>query len=277
MTLHSSPDAPGIRQAPQAPRAVPEAGRDPRVFPHDSVAESSMKARLAELLEQWPLPASDLVDALPLFLRRQQMADLLSMDELYRMVLDVPGVIMEFGVRHGRHLAAFTAMRGFREPHNPFRRIVGFDTFTGFPDVADVDRISASAVPGRFALPPAYPDYLRRVVDAHAEGDAVAHITDRTMVVVGDVRETLPRYLSDNPHTVIALAYFDLDIYEPTVAALRAVQPYLTRGSVLAFDEIDHPKWPGENLAVREVLGLDRAALRLLPGRPAPAYLVWGG
>lgn len=274
MTLHSSPNAP---QAPPGPRTAPENGRDPRVFPHDSAAESSMKARLAELLEHSPLPASDLVDALPLFLRRQQMADLLSMDELYRMVLDVPGVIMEFGVRHGRHLAAFTAMRGFREPHNPFRRIVGFDTFTGFPDVAEVDRVSPSAVPGRFALPAGYPDYLRRVIDAHAEGDAVAHITDRTMVVEGDVRETLPRYLADNPHTVIALAYFDLDIYEPTVAALRAVRPYLTRGSVLAFDEIDHPKWPGENLAVREALGLDRAALRLLPGRPAPAYLVWNG
>jgi hypothetical protein len=38
----------------------------------------------------------------------------------------------------------------------------------------------------------------------------------RTLIVQGDVRETLPRYLADNPHTVIALAYFDLDLYEPT-------------------------------------------------------------
>ncbi|MFT7840544.1 class I SAM-dependent methyltransferase [Saccharothrix sp. BKS2] len=277
MTPHNPPHAHQVPQAPPDPGTPPGADRDMSVFPHDSPAELSMKARLADLLENSPLPASDLVDALPLFLRRQQMADLLSMDELYRMVLDVPGVIMEFGVRHGRHLAAFTAMRGFREPHNPFRRIIGFDTFTGFPDVAEVDRVSPSAVPGRFALPAGYPDYLRQVVDAHAEGDAISHITGRTLVVEGDVRETLPRYLEDNPHTVIALAYFDLDIYEPTVAALRAVRPYLTRGSVLAFDEIDHPKWPGENLAFREALGLDHAALRLLPGRPAPAYLVWNG
>lgn len=58
--------------------------------------------------------------------------DLLSHDALYRMILDVPGTIMEFGVHRGRHLAALTALRGVYEPYNPHRRIVGFDTFTGF-------------------------------------------------------------------------------------------------------------------------------------------------
>lgn len=45
----------------------------------------------------------ELVDSLPLFMRRRSLADLLSMDELYRMVLGVPGVLMEFGVHRGRH------------------------------------------------------------------------------------------------------------------------------------------------------------------------------
>jgi len=51
----------------------------------------------------------------------------------------------------------------------------------------------------------------------------------------------------------------------------------LSKGSILVFDEIDHPKWPGENVALRETLGLDFAELRLLPGRAAPAYLRWPG
>lgn len=250
---------------------------DPRRFPHDSDDELEVRERLARLLEDTPIPTLDLLDNLTLFMRRRHVADLLSMDALYRLVLDVPGVIMEFGVRYGRHVGTFVALRSLYEPYNPFRRVVGFDTFTGFPDVAEVDAVSPSAVPGRFAVPPDYPDYLRDVLDAQQVGEYFSHVTERAVLVEGDVRDTLPRYLEENPQTVVALAYFDLDIYDPTRVALELIQPYLTQGSVLAFDEIDHPKWPGENVALRETLGLDGAALRLLPGRSAPAYLRWPG
>lgn len=79
-------------------------------------------------------------------MRRQPLTDLLSLDALYRMINDVPGVIMEFGVHRGRHAAALTALRGVYEPYNPHRRIIGFDTFTGLPDVAKIDATAASAV-----------------------------------------------------------------------------------------------------------------------------------
>lgn len=191
------------------------------------------------------------------------------------MILDVPGAIMEFGVHRGRHLAALTALRSVYEPYNPHRRIVGFDTFTGFPSLSALDKTGPSAVTGRFALPDGYPDYLRDVLDAHEAGEHLRHI-QRTLLVQGDVRDTLPRYLEDNPHTVIALAYFDLDLYEPTRDTLDMIRPYLAKGSVVAFDELAHAKWPGETVALREVLRLDLANLRLLPGRATPAYLRWG-
>jgi hypothetical protein len=98
----------------------------------------------------------------------------------------------------------------------------------------------------------------------------------RTLLVQGDVRETLPRYLTDNPHTVIALAYFDLDLYEPTRDAIDAVRPYLTKGRVLAFDELAHAKWPGETAALRGTFGTDHNSLCTLPGRVTPTYLRWG-
>jgi hypothetical protein len=252
-----------------------EGRRDVRAFPHDSREEIEVRERLARLLADTPIPIIDVLDNLPLFMRRQQLADLLSMDALYRMVLDIPGVIMEFGVRYGRHIGAFVGLRAIYEPYNPFRRVVGFDTFTGFPHVDEVDKLSASAVAGRFAVPTGYLDYLREVLDAHQDGEYLSHITERVVIVQGDVCETLPRYLEENPHTIIALAFFDVDLYAPTRATLETIRPYLTRGSILAFDEIDHPKWPGENVALREVLGLDYRELRLLPGRAAPAYLRW--
>ncbi|RCV48630.1 class I SAM-dependent methyltransferase [Marinitenerispora sediminis] len=228
--------------------------RDQRLLPHESDRERTARERLTKLFETSPIPATYLIDHLGVYLRRHQVADLLAMDALYRMSQDVPGVVMEFGVLHGRHLAALTALRGIHDPYDPTRRIIGFDTFTGFTDVADIDRASPSATAGRFATAEGFPDHLREVLDAHESIEPLGHV-QRTLVVEGDVRETVPRYLAEHPETVVALAYFDLDLYEPTRDVLAAIRPYLTRGSVVAFDEFAHPKWPGETAAVREALG----------------------
>ncbi len=254
-----------------------EGYRDPRDLPHESPRERDVRERLTGLLATTPIRGEYLIDNLALYLRRHQLTDLLSMDELYRMVLDVPGVIMEFGVLHGRHLATLTALRGMHEHYDTPRRIIGFDTFTGFPDVADVDRVSPNAIAGRFATPPGYPDHLRAVLEAHEAADPSGHVR-RTFVVEGDVRESLPKYLAEHPETVIALAYFDLDLYEPTRHVLEAIQPYLTRGSILAFDEIGYARWPGETVALREVMGLAASGLRKLatPRDPPVVYLRWG-
>lgn len=249
---------------------------DPRIVPHESDQERDSRERLTKLLVETPIPPVYLIDNLPVYLRRHQLADLLSMDALYRMLPEVPGIIMEFGVLHGRHLAALTALRSIYEPYNSLRRIVGFDTFTGFPDVDDVDRVSTSAVPGRFAVPEGEVEHLREVLAAHEVSEPFGH-TQRSFVIDGDARETVPKYLSENPETIIALAYFDLDLYEPTRELLQVITPYLTKGSVLAFDELAHPKWPGESVALRELFGLAHAPLRQLPGREPPViYLKWG-
>ena len=48
------------------------------------------------------------------------------MVEIYRKILDVHGVIMEFGVRWGRNLALFESLRGIHEPFNHNRKIVQY-------------------------------------------------------------------------------------------------------------------------------------------------------
>jgi 3-O-methyltransferase len=249
--------------------------KDKLVVPHESEQERDVRERLTKLLTETPIPPKYLIDNLTVYLRRHQLTDLLSMDALYRMIPEIPGVIMEFGVLHGRHLVALTALRSIYEPYNSLRRIIGFDTFTGFPDINDVDRASPSAVAGRFAVPEDELGHLREVIAAHEASEPFGH-TQRTFVIQGDVRETVPRYLAENQETVIALAYFDLDLYAPTKDLLQAIRPHLTRGSILAFDELAHPKWPGETTALREVLGIDYGRLRQIPGREPPViYLEW--
>ena len=74
-------------------------------------------------------------------------------------------------------------------------------------------------------------------------------------LVKGDATKTIKEYLERNPQTVIALAYFDLDLYEPTKECLKAILPFLTKGSIIGFDELNAEVFPGETIAFREVLG----------------------
>jgi hypothetical protein len=177
----------------------------------------------------------------------------------------VPGVAMELGTRFGRDLAILDGLRTVYEPLNYSRKIIGFDTFTGFPKVDPQDGDHAIASIGALATGDDYDDYLRSVLTQRERMAPFAHI-QKFEVVRGDASETLAAYLAANPQTIVAFAYFDFDLYEPTKRCLELLRPHLTRGSILGFDELNCAEFPGETVALREVFGLDRYALKRLPG-----------
>jgi hypothetical protein len=74
--------------------------------------------------------------------------------------------------------------------------------------------------------------------------------------VKGDIIKTAPEYLKNNPHLVVSLLYLDLDIYSPTKVALETFLPRMPKGAIIVFDELNTQSFPGETLAVDEVLGL---------------------
>lgn len=226
-----------------------------RIARGSSQRERELRQGFLELFRRAPIPDDELLSQLGLFLNRQILSRILFMHELYRLVLDVPGVVFELGVRWGQNLALWSCFRGIYEPYNHSRRIVGFDTFAGFPAVTTEDGNAPVASVGAYGVSEDYDEYLRAVLRYHEQESPLAHI-ERFELVRGDAAERLPRYLAAHPETVIALAYLDFDLYEPTRAALEAIRPHLTRGSVLGFDQLGSSTFPGETQAVREVLGL---------------------
>jgi hypothetical protein len=80
--------------------------------------------------------------------------------------------------------------------------------------------------------------------------------------------------VAEHPHLVVSLLFLDLDLFEPTKAALEHFLPRMPRGAVIAFDELDNPMWPGETLALHESLGIARLRLRRLEWDPYIAFAV---
>jgi len=73
------------------------------------------------------------------YLKRQVISRILYQDYLYKRIVPVAGVILEFGVHWGATIATLINLRGIYEPYNHSRAIYGFDTFSGFPDVTPED------------------------------------------------------------------------------------------------------------------------------------------
>lgn len=249
---------------------------DFRIARNWSEQEQELRRSFLEVFRRAPIPDEELLTQLGLFLNRQTLSRILFMDELYRRVVRVPGVVFELGVRWGQNLAVWSSLRGIYEPYNHARRIVGFDTFGGFPALDEEDGDAGAASVGAYGVAANYAEYLSEVLRYHEQESPLSHL-ERFELVAGDARETVPRYLAEHPETVVALAYFDFDLYGPTRAALEALRPHLTRGSVLGFDQLGSRTFPGETRAVQEVLGFD--SLKLVRSRYAAqaCYAVVGG
>jgi hypothetical protein len=232
--------------------------------------ERDLRRAMTDCLTSSPIPADELLHNVGLYLTRHSIGRILYIAELYRQIVGIHGVIMEFGVRWGRNLSLFAALRSLYEPFNYNRKIVGFDTFAGFPGTTaeDGDRLAA----GNYAVTAGYETHLATVLGLHEAMSPIAHIKKHELVK-GDAVETIKQYVDANPHTIVALAYFDFDIYKPTKACLETILPRVPKGGILAFDELNFAAMPGETLAVLDTIGLQKYELRRTPFEPLCAYM----
>lgn len=108
--------------------------REPRVAIESTNEQRDQLQTMAQLVRENGIPEGELLQNLGLFLTRQNFSRLLFVKHLYEQIINIQGDIVEFGVRWGQNPAAFSALRGILEPYNHSRRLVGFDTFEGFPE-----------------------------------------------------------------------------------------------------------------------------------------------
>ena len=235
------------------------------VGPADSATpEGRHWAALHNLFVHNEVPAEDVVKNLGMWHPATYVARLVTFAELWqRYILQSEGSIVQFGVRYGQDFVWFTQLRGLYEPY-AYRSIIGFDTFEGHQGHTDVDGSDWMAQDGAFAVPDKFDEYLAALswVHANASRPAVRNTAMPLVLVKGDVRKTLPEQLDGELRSLVAAAvFFDLDIYEPTAAALEAILPHCHANTLLVFDELDSNRMPGETQAVLDTVGLGGLAL----------------
>lgn len=207
-------------------------------------------------------------------MNRISLSKVLFYNEVVSKITDIPGVIVELGVQWGATTSLLYNLTAINEPFNFRRRIVGFDTFSGFPassistgeqregwkanDLSTVDNMQEMA---------------EECLTAHQAFSAMKHM-NRHEFVKGDVIETLPEWLKQNEHETIAMCIFDMDLTIPTRAALKSILPRCQKGTVLVFDEYSHPRFREEGVAAREYLDTMNIKPLKSPLLPYTSYFI---
>lgn len=207
-------------------------------------------------------------------IHRETISRLLYYNDLYKKIVGVAGCILEFGVQWGATLSQLISLRAIYEPYNHRRHIYGFDTFEGFASTHKL-KDGGHLKKGDYKVKKNYQNDLENLLRLHESNCPIPQIKKFTLIK-GDVSETANTWVKENPHAIIAMAIFDMDVYAPTKKALEAIKPKLVKGSLLIFDELNCQEFPGETLAVDEVLGLNNLKLRHDPNQPSRAWAIWG-
>jgi hypothetical protein len=231
---------------------------------------------LCDAFAQSPLSLAQRLQTFPRHVRRHDIARFLVKYEIFKLSLPANGSVIECGVFAGGGLLSWAHFSAILEPYNHSRRVIGFDTFSGFPGIHEKDTAHGSSEhlhAGAFGTDETIMQEIEHLAALHDRNRPLGHIP-KVELVPGDACATIPRYVAENPHLLISLLYLDFDIYAPTKAALDHLYPRVVKGGVIAFDELNCADFPGETLALIETLDLREVRLCRFPFDPYISYFI---
>lgn len=234
--------------------------------------EIEVGKKIEELFTNSPDSIQVKLENFPKYVRRQHLKRFLAFYELFKRVLPLKGSIVECGVYRGFGLMSWAKLSTILEPENLTRRIYGFDSFGGFPSVHEKDQNGKQKIKKGELASDSY-DELLELIREYDRDRFLGHI-EKVQLIRGDMFATIPEFVQNNPQLVVSLLFLDCDLYEPTQTALKHFIPRMPKGSLLAFDELDNPIWPGETLALLETLGIRNLKLERLEWDPYISYAV---
>jgi hypothetical protein len=237
--------------------------------------EQEYFAEIEEYFQQSSSSYTEKMQAFPRFVSRQSISYFLARTEVFKHIVPMHGSIMDFGVYKGASLFTWHQLSAIYEPYNHLRKIIGFDSFAGFSELGEYDvAASDSRLPLKQQGAMAFADGAEELARGVALCDMnrpLGHVA-KVHIEEGALPESVDKYLTEHPETIIALANFGLGLYAPTKAILERIKPALQRGSILLFEELNQAMWPGETKALFEVFGAENVHLHRVPYCP---HLSW--
>jgi len=192
---------------------------------------------------------------------------LLARYELFQRVVNLPGDIVEGGVFKGTGVLYWARLIQVFNPLSA-RRVVGFDTFHGYPRSTSRDHDKET---GEHFLTES--KYTEGSPDEIYKRASSLGLSQRVELIQGDSTKTIREYARANPGFRIAILNLDFDIYEPTAIALEEFYPLVVPGGVIILDEYASRGW-GESEAADAFFKDKHVTYKSIPWALSPTAFV---
>jgi hypothetical protein len=241
-------------------------------------SSDGLRAReeLFNLLETYHASDEEKERSLGLFLRGALLARIFAITDIYKLIINLPGIVMDVGTWRGQTAVVCENLRAIFEPLHFNRRIICFDTFEGYKGFSEKDRSTELHGEGTYTLEgKSYAEFLRHILTLHEKCNAMGHNHGKHQVIQGDCRITIPSFFSDNPNEFVALAFFDVNAYEPTLVSFEAIWERLVPGGVAAFWQLTRTNVPAEGRVYTEqILGKMAHTVHRTATYPGLCYII---
>ena len=161
--------------------------------------------------------------------------------EIFKKTLKVPGSIVECGVFKGISLIRFLT---FRDLFFQQKKVIGFDAFGKFPK----QEIKED---NNFAL------YHDRKTGIGLKEKVLKKFLKKKnfknfQLIMGNIEQTIPKFLKKNKKLKISFLHLDLDVYKPTIFALEKLYKKVSKNGIILID--DYGQLKGATKATKNFL-----------------------
>jgi hypothetical protein len=166
------------------------------------------------------------------------LGKLLHRYKFLNMVADLPGDIVEIGVFKGSGIATFQKIIEIFYP-NSMKKVIGFDIF-------DVEKsgsvLSKDSIIDRSSMKKVYErvDVQDLTILSISKRLDDMKLSNKAILIEGDVADTLPKFVSENPGFRASIIYIDVDLERPTYISLKYLWDRLLPGGIILLDEYEY-------------------------------------
>ncbi len=161
--------------------------------------------------------------------------------EIYHLVKDLAGDIVEFGVFKGAGLALFLKLKQLYEP-NSIMKVIGFDFFQPSSLINTLDGLNQSM--------------MLSVLNRVGSDDLTLQSVEQRLgffdkndflLIQGEAVEECKKYYQFNVGARIKILYMDLDLGDPTYDICKELWCKIVKGGIIVFDEYGYHQWDESN------------------------------
>jgi hypothetical protein len=206
------------------------------------------------IIKEYKLTNKDVLRQFMVFIQRRDLVQTLAYYDLFRLIKEKPGSIVEVGVFMGNGLFTWHKLMETFCPGDRGRKVYGFDNFKGYEKgAAKTDGKSIQyirSLVGDFKI---NKTFVERMIKLHNMDNLVAGV-ERVKLYAGELSRTIPQFVQKENGVRIALLLVDLNLYAPTKLALNKLYKLVIPGGIVALRGYGVKPWEGESKAVDELL-----------------------